>query len=319
MKYRKQQLINLTLLILLLTHYQCLAIGYASQKTRLKSFSKFDSHEEQIPTTSYTKVRAIKDGAYQIEYENGPIQWKIKSLISIILPIPIWFPERTERVLIYENGIPVLEYRTKTDNEFIGIACNFIFPLVGTGCRFKDNQNYFSSEPKLDLKKRLDQSCESEATQNLSFELQKEFFLLNRKTLNGKYAKLISEISNIPYEVHENRYSDLIDFTLATTGLTVYQQNIIFEFQKGLNRKLKKCSFNGKLNLFGLEVTDHFPLKTLETYLRPFTKPNNSIYKNSQALELETDRFRIEVQSSHLGYVQQITIYPISKYQKSKR
>lgn len=146
----------LILVIVICTQLQCLiALGYGRQKPRLSSWSLIDEKELLIPSNSFETQETYKVKNYTIDYQKGKWKWLFHGLFTVIpLPIPFFIPNRMQRVVIYERGIPIEEFRTTYDYEFRGLACNYIFPLVGRGCDLKFDKGYYPEEPEYTIQVR---------------------------------------------------------------------------------------------------------------------------------------------------------------------
>lgn len=296
-------------------HLQCIiALGYGRQKPRLAYWSLIDEKERLIPSSSFETQETFKDRNYTIEYQKGKWNWLFHGVFPIIpLPIPFFIPSRMERVVIYEKGIPINELRTRYDYEFFGLSCNYIFPLVGRGCKLKFDKGYYPTDPKYEVSQRLAKDCSKNKSKELNLVLKQNKLLLNQKYTNKDFAFQISQILKIPLR-SDNHARKLIYNYVQEDELFASPNTISFLFLKGIDQNEKSCSYQGKLEIFGHFVQDYDRIEPIRNHLNHLNHLENSSrienknYLNINQANWQIGAYQIAIQWNYFGYIEYVQI-----------
>jgi hypothetical protein len=283
-----------------------MALGMGVSRSRMKFLSLADEKIRKIPSSSYTTVYREQIGIYEVETQKGEFRFLYAFLFPIIMipiPLPFIIPTRLERVVVYENTIPIKEYRSQIEDEFIGITCNYLFPLVGTGCSWQE-RTYFNSDPKLHLQYRLEHQCSPESTASLNFQVTEKSVFVNRTKLDGEYSKQIKKFTSLPLLELKGMRNPF--HYIQNEGFhSNHNEYISFVFLQGVNQFGKSCSYQGKLEILGTSIQDY---QKVDSLLMVLDKKLKRIEQSSSNAVWKTSTHRIYVEWNQFGYIRRITI-----------
>lgn len=288
-------------------------IGYGRQYNHLTAHGLFPSKDTKNLEDEKFQTHKEEDlGIYQIQYQKGKINWLFHGIfLGVPIPLPFVIPSRTKRIVVYENSIPISEYRTDIKWQFTGYSCNYLLWFPGlVGCRYKDDHNYFDHDPNYEIDRKRKQSCDFEYTKDLNFSVDERGFHWNNISLTSKNLKRLD--TEIQKKIEFQRLNGQNIKVQQISPIYVYNKNVFFSFLAGINEEGKSCSYQGTLNLFGKKIVDYQKLSDLENHLEslyPLTKKGYiEPYLSENNVVWETSKNKITIQYSHFGFILSIAI-----------